>query len=130
GGRAGEVLARDVGGRAVHRLEHRRVGAGGVDVAAGRQADAAGDRGRQVGDDVAEQVVGDDHVEAARIGHQVHHRGVDVHVVGGDLRVLGGHLVHGALPQPAGVGQHVVLVHQGDVFAPGHRLVEGVAHHA
>ena len=37
-----------------------------VDVAARGQPDAAGDGGGEVGEDVAEQVVGDDHVEARR----------------------------------------------------------------
>ena len=32
----------------------------------------------EVGDDVAEQVVGDDHVETARVGHHVDGGGVDV----------------------------------------------------
>ena len=59
-----------------------------VDVAAGRQPDAAGDRGGEVGEDVAEQVVGDDDVEALRLGHQEHRRRVDVQVVGGDVREL------------------------------------------
>src|SRR5690606_15111004 len=78
GGRVGHVLARDVGRAAVHRLEHARVTAGDVEVAAGGEADAARHGGREVGDDVAEQVVGDDHVEAARVGDHVDGRGVDV----------------------------------------------------
>src|SRR5690606_28378161 len=102
GGRVGLGLPGDVGRAAVHRLEHARVGAGGVDVAAGRQADAAAHRGGQVGDDVAEQVVGDDHVEAARVGHHEDGGRVDVLVGHGDLGELLAHLVHGALPQRAG----------------------------
>ena len=58
--------AGDVGRRAVHRLEQRRAGAVGVEVGRRRQPDAAGDGAGQVGEDVAEQVVGDDHVVAAR----------------------------------------------------------------
>ena len=88
--RVGLALAGDVGRRAVHRLEHRRVGAAHVEVAARGEADAAGDRGRQVGDDVAEQVVGDDHVVAAGVGDQVDRRRVDVVVGGRDVGELGG----------------------------------------
>ena len=69
--RVGHPLARDVGRRAVHRLEHRRVLALGVQVGRRRDADRAGDRGGQVAEDVAEQVGGHDHVEAARVQH--HH---------------------------------------------------------
>jgi len=47
-----------------------------VDVAARGQPDAAGDRGPQVGQDVAEQVVGDDDVEPFWCGHEEHRRGV------------------------------------------------------
>ena len=42
-----------------------------VDVARGCQSDAAGHRGREVRDDVPEEVVRDDHVEAARIDDEV-----------------------------------------------------------
>src|SRR5690606_24159972 len=65
--RVGLALARDVGRRAVHRLEHRRRGAVGVDVGRRGQADAAGDRGGLVGEDVTEEVVGHDDVEARRV---------------------------------------------------------------
>ena len=48
--------------------------------------------GRDVGEDVAEQVVGDDHVEVLRLGDQEHRGRVDVLVLGGDVRELGGDL--------------------------------------
>src|SRR6478736_1527061 len=67
-GGVGLALPGDVRRRAVHRLEHARMAALGVDVAAGREPDAARDRRGDVGDDVAEQVVGDDHVEATGVG--------------------------------------------------------------
>ena len=108
----------DVGGRAVHRLEQRRTGAGGVEVGRGGHADAAGDGTGEVGEDVAEQVVRDDHVVAAHIGDQVDAGGVDVLVGGGHVGRLGGELVDRALPQVAGEGQHVRLVDEGEV-APG-----------
>jgi hypothetical protein len=49
-----------------------------VEVAAGGQPDAAGDGRAEVGDDVAEQVVGDDDVEALRVRDEEHRGGVDV----------------------------------------------------
>src|SRR5699024_7604562 len=130
GGGVGDVLPGDVGGRAVDRLEHGRVGAGGVDVTAGGQADAAADGGREIRDDVPEQIVGDDHVEAGRVGDQVDHGRVHVRVVDRDLRVLGADLVDDAVPQMAGVDQHVVLVHEGQPAAAPPGLLEGVADHA
>src|SRR5699024_1383178 len=96
GGGVGENLPGDVRGRAGHGLEHRGEGAGGVDGAARGEADAPADGGGEVGDDVAEEVVGDDHVEAGRILDQVDHHRVDVRVVHLDLRVLGAHLVDDA----------------------------------
>ena len=60
----------------------------GVDVAAGGQADATGDGRRDVGDDVAEEVVGDDDVEPAGVGGQEDRGRVDVQVVGADLGEL------------------------------------------
>ncbi len=113
----------------MHRFEHRRVGPGGVDIAAGRQADSAADRRGQVGDDVAEQVVGDDHVEPARIGNHVDGGGVDVLVGHLDVGVFLPHLGHHPRPQVAGEGQHVGLVHQSQVFAALGGAGEGVAHH-
>src|SRR5690606_13128118 len=90
--------------------------------------DAPGHGTTEVGEDVAEEVVGDDHVVAPRVVHEVDAGGVDVVVAGADVGVVGGHLVEGALPQVAGVGQHVGLVHQGGVLATaGCGQVEGVA---
>ena len=104
------------------------VGAVGVDVAAGREADAAGDGRGDVGDDVAEQVVGDDDVEAPRVGDQEDRGRVDVLVGRLDLGELGADLVDGAAPQVAGVGEHVVLVDEREVLArPGLGAGEGVA---
>src|SRR5699024_9910767 len=93
GGGIGEVPAGDVRSGAVHRLEHRGEGPGGVDVPARGQPDAAADGRGEVGDDVAEEVVRDDHVEAGRVLDQVDHHRVDVRVVHLDLGVLGRHLL-------------------------------------
>ena len=115
--RVRDALAGDVRRAAVHRLEHARVAPAHVEVAAGRQADAAGDRGGEVGEDVAEQVVGDDHVEPAGVGHHVDRGRVDVLVGDRDVRVLQRHLLDQPRPQRARVGQHVGLVHQREVLA-------------
>src|SRR5690606_8047215 len=130
GGGGGVGLGRGGGGgrRAVHGLDHRGPGALGVEVAGRGQADAPGDRAAEVGEDVAEQVVGDDHVVALRVLDEVDAGGVDVVVGRAHLGVLGGHLVENPLPQVAGVGEHVGLVHQGQVLAAAPLgEVEGVA---
>ena len=129
GRRVGLALAGDVGRAAVDRLEHRRVLAAGVDVAGRGQADAAGDRRGDVGDDVAEEVVGDDDVEAARVGRHEDRRGVDVLVGHLDVRELRTHGLDGAPPQVPGVDEHVVLVHKGQVLARARLGTgEGIAH--
>ena len=128
GQRVGDALAGDVVGGAVHRLEERRPGAGRVEVGRGGEADAAADGAGQVGQDVAEEVVGHDDVVALRLLDQVDARGVDVVVVPGDVGELGRDLVDGALPQVAGEGEHVGLVDQGQVAAGSpRRQIEGEA---
>src|SRR5262249_62142967 len=77
GQRVGDALAGDVGGGAVDRFEHAGVGPLRVDVGAGGHAHAAGDDGAQVGEDVAEEVAGDDDVEDLRLADEVHGGGVD-----------------------------------------------------
>ena len=112
------------------RLEHGRILVGRVDAARSGVADATDHRTGLVGDDVAEEVVGQDHVEAGRVGHQEDGGRVDVQVVVGDLRVFLGHLVDDALPHVAGVDEHVLLVHKGHVLPALHGQLEGVTHHA
>ena len=116
--------ARDVGRRAVDRLEQRRAGAGRIQVRRGGPPDPAGDRTTEVGEDVAEEVVGDDHVVALRALDEVDARGVDVVVAGRDVRVLGRDLVERPLPEIAGEREDVRLVHQREVAA-GPRLRRG-----
>ena len=107
----------DVGSRTVHRLEHAGERAVGVDVARGRQADAAADRAGQVGEDVAEEVVRDDDVESSRVGDEEDRRGVDVQVVDRDIGILGRHRVDRALPERPGEDEHVGLVHERELLA-------------
>ena len=48
----------------------------------------AGEHRRLVGEDVAEHVLGDDHLEVARRGDQLHRGGVDEQVLELDVREL------------------------------------------
>src|SRR5699024_11040074 len=80
-GRIGNALACDIWCGAVNRFKHRRVGLGGVDIARGCQADAACNSACQVGQDIDEEVIGDNNVVALRIGDHVNSGGVDVVVV-------------------------------------------------
>ncbi len=76
------------------------------------QTDTTGDRGTNVGDDVAEHVVGHDDVESSRIGHEEDSGRVDVAVVDSDLREVDRDAVDDPLVQTPGVNQHVRLVHE------------------
>ena len=124
----GGPLAGDVRRRAVDRLEHRhppRLEA--VDVGAGRHPQPPLERRPQVGDDVAEEVVGDDHPELGGILDQVQAQRVHVDVLPLDRRgVLPGHLVEHPQPQLVGVAHGVRLVrhvHHRVPVAP--RVLEG-----
>src|SRR5207248_6749368 len=67
--RVHDAAARDVRRGAVHRLEETAFGLG-IDVARGRYAHPADELSREVGQDVAEEVAGDDDVELRRIADQ------------------------------------------------------------
>jgi hypothetical protein len=88
-----------------------------MNVAAGGHAQPALERGGQVGDDVAEHVVGDDHVERARLAHHLQAERVHVHVLRLDVGILLRHFFEDALPQAAGIGHHVRLVRHHDFLA-------------
>ena len=90
--RVGQALAHDVEGRAVDRLEHRRVAALGVDVAGGRDAQAAGQRGGQVAQDVGMQVGGDQRVQRGRAVDHARGGGVDQFLVPAHIGELLGDL--------------------------------------
>ena len=129
-GGVGNRLARNIGRAAVHRLEHARRRPGRIDVAARRESDTTSDRRTQVGEDVAEQVVGHDDVEALRIGHEVDGRGIDVAVVDRNVGEVGRDCLDRAGPQIAGVHEHIVLVHQGELVPRARRRAgKRVAHH-
>ena len=129
GGRVGLVLTGDVRSGTVNRLEHGRELVGGVDAAGGGVAHAAHHGAGLIGQNVAKEVVGENHIETARVGDQEDGGRIDVLVVVGDLRVFLADLVDDALPHITGVDEHVLLVHQGDVLLALHSKLEGVTHH-
>ncbi len=53
-----------------------------------QHAERAGDDAGLVGEDVAEEVLGEDDVEVARDVHEVHRHGVDELVLEGDVGVV------------------------------------------
>src|SRR5690606_13345897 len=107
-------------------LEHRGEFARRVQVPRGGEADAAGDRSGEVGEDVSEEVVGDDDVESAGVFDHVDRRRVDVHVVYGDVGVRRADLRHDAGPELARVDHDVRLVHEGQLAAATGREFERV----
>ncbi len=110
-----DVAARDVRRRAVDRLvEAEPAGA----EAGGRQhAERAGDHGGLVRQDVSEEVLGHDHVEATRLLHEQHGARVDQLVRERHVRVVLRHLFHDLDPELRHL-QHVLLVDVGHVLSP------------
>ncbi len=109
----------------MHRLE---VAAVVADVAAGGEAEAAHDARAEVGEDVTEHVLGDQHPEA--LGPADHPQGdrVDVEDLGLDLRVLARDQFQALAQVVAAVAQHVRLVDQGEpVVAVRAGVLEAVA---
>ncbi len=127
--RVGQPLAHDVEGRAVDRLEHRRITAFGIDVAGRSNAQAAGQRRRQVAQDVGVQVGRHDGVERGRPVDHAGRRRIDQFLVplhvGEFLRHLHGDLV----PHHHGVALRVGLGDHGQQLALARlRQPEGEAH--
>jgi hypothetical protein len=81
-----------------------------MNVAGCRHAEPTLQRPADVGDDVAEQVVGDDHLELSRVLHEQHCQRVDVEMRRLDLRIVGAHFLEHPLPQRVTVGHRVALV--------------------
>ncbi len=110
----------------MNRLEH--ADAARVHVGARGHAHAALERGAEVGDDVAEEVAGDDHLEGRRVLDQIEAERVDVDVLRLDLRVLLGDLEEAALPELVAVHDGVRLVgHVHGAVAVVLRVLEGGA---
>ena len=103
----------------------------GVDISRGREANAASDGSRLIGQDVAKEIVSNDDIETTRIGHHVDRCGINVAVVNADLRVFAAHFLDNTAPQATGEDQNIVLVNQGEVVSrTGCCLFECVAHQA
>jgi len=88
-----------------------------MQVGARGHPEAALQSGGEIGDDIAEHIICDDDVEAARIAHHLHAERVDVHVLRFDLRKRRRDFLEHALPQAAGVGHGVGLVAHQDAAA-------------
>ena len=99
-----------------------------MDVAGGGHAQPALQGRPDVGDDVAEHVVGHDHLELRRVEHHLHGQVVREEVDGLDARVLVRDVLEHALPEVVGVDEHVGLVRHHDLrTSAGLGVVEGVA---
>ncbi len=99
-----------------------------MQIAGGGEPEAALQRGAEVGDDVAEQVVGHDHVELRRRLHHQERERVDVEVPCLDAGVLRRDLAEDALPQRVPLRHRVALVgHAHAAAACGLRELERVA---
>ena len=94
-----DAASRDVGRRAVHRLEEPRAAVG--EACRRRHPEPAGDRRGEVGEDVAEHVLGDDDVELLWRRRELHRRVVDEHVLDAHAGELRRHLVDDATPHAA-----------------------------
>ena len=81
-----------------------------MNISAGGHAQAALQSGGEVGDDVAEHIIGHDYIERARVAHHLHAESVHVHVLRRDLGMLSAYFFEDALPQAAGVGHGIRLV--------------------
>ena len=126
--RIGDAPARDVRRGAVHGLEQGRMASVRVQVGRRRDADRAGAGRPQVGQDVAEQVRGHDHVEAVGVLHQVGAEDVDVEFVPGDVGIFQADGGDAFVPERHGDGDAVGFRGRRQVAArpPGGQF-EGVA---
>ena len=113
---------------AVDRLEHARGRRPRGDVRAGRHPHPALDRRREVGEDVGEQVRGDDDVEAPGVAHHPCGECVDEHPLVRARRELGGHLLDDLVPQHVAEPRGVRLRRARQRRRGGSRRAEGVAH--
>ena len=89
---------------------------GSADGGRGQHAERAGDDAGLVGEDVAEEVLGEDDVEVAGDVHDVHRHGVDKLVLEGDVGVVLGDFGDGGAPELRDF-EDVGLVDGGDFLA-------------
>ena len=87
--RIGDAATVDIGCRTVHRLEKRRETPFGIEIGRRGDGNGAGAGWPKVGENVAEQIGGDHHVEEIGMAHEVRRENVDVELVGAYRWVLG-----------------------------------------
>ncbi len=123
----GDAHAGNVRSSAAAGLEEAKVEAVTLRLAeagAGEHAKRASDHGHFIAQNVAKEVFGDEDVEAARSFDELHGGIVHVEVCQRHVRVLLGDFDHRFAPED-GVGEHIGLVHAGDVLAAKLRGLEG-----
>ena len=126
GQRVGDVLVGVLGRGAVRRLVQIDLAAHG---SGGQHAQRAGNHRSLVGENVAERVLHDHHIEIARTLHQVHRHGIDELVLQLHIGKLFGDLDHRVAPELR-YFEHIGLVHAGHQLAALLRQLEGGAGYA
>src|SRR6185369_16156187 len=97
----------------------------GMNIARGSEAEPALNRRAEISQNVAEEIVTDDHVVLRRIEHHVHRHRVDVLVIRGNLRITSRNFLENTLPQIASETLHVRLVsHRHALAAVRTRVLE------
>ncbi len=99
GDRIGDAFARDVGCRAVDRLEEAWVMALGIEVGAWRKPHAAGNSCAEISDNIAEQVRGHDHIQTFRRGDKTGAQRINQLLFVLNIRILGGDLAEYVVPE-------------------------------
>ena len=90
----------------------------GADAGRGKQTDRSSKHGRFIGQDVAEHILHDDHVEARRLANQPHRHRVDQHMLDGDIGIVRCDFFDDVSPQTRG-REHVHLVDACQLLAAG-----------
>src|SRR5438552_16185796 len=108
-----------------------------MNVAAGSHPEPALEPSCKVSDDVAEHVVGDNHIELARVADHLRAESVHVHVLGFNLRIFRAEFFEYSLPKAACVSHGVRFVaHENPTarsairFFVVHAILEGITNDA
>src|SRR5438132_3189985 len=98
-----------------------------MDISRSRHSESALQCRRQVGDDIAEHVVGHNHLKIFGLANHKQTKRIYIKVAGLNPRVPGGGLLEAALPQVSGIGQHIRFVAHADRrFPVVARIIESV----
>ena len=89
-----------------------------MNVSTGSHTQAALQASGEVGDNVAENIIGNDHVKLPRIANHLGAKSVHVHVLGFNLRIFGTDFFEHALPQAPGIGHGIGFVGHENATAP------------